>query len=87
MTREREIEILMKDGCTKPEAEKYLNRNGVTIFTAEDFEENFEQYMEDWYVDEDDIPAYQNMIDDKIPVTDWGIVTDNENTYYIMYEN
>lgn len=87
MTTERQIEILMEDGCTKSEAKKYLDRNGVTIFTAEDFEGNFEQYMEDWYIDEDDLPAYKNMIEKKIPVTDWGIVTDKKGTYYIMYEN
>lgn len=35
MTREREIELLMLDRCTKSEAEKHL-KNGSTIF--EDFE-------------------------------------------------
>lgn len=35
MTREREIELLMLDRCTKSEAEKHLE-NGSTIF--EDFE-------------------------------------------------
>lgn len=87
MTTERQIEILMEDGCTKSEAKKYLDRNGVTIFTAEDFEGNFKQYMEDWYIDEDDLLAYKNMVEKKIPVTDWGVVTDEEGTYYIMYEN
>lgn len=87
MTRERQVEILMKDGCSKLEAEKYLNRNGVAIFAADDFEENFEQYMEDWGVEEDDLLAYRDMIDKKIPVTDWSVVSDNDSTYYIMYEN
>lgn len=82
MTRERELEILMKDGCTKHDAEKHL-KNGCIIF--DDFEENFEKYMEEWDVDEDDIPMYRKMIDKKIPVPDWGVVEENENTYYIMY--
>lgn len=87
MTTERQIEILMEDGCTKSEAKKYLDRNGVTIFTAEDFEGNFDRYMEEWYIDEDDLQAYKDMIEKKIPIVDWGIVTDEEGTYYIMYEN
>ena len=45
MTREMEIEILMEDRCTKSEAEKHL-KNGTIIF--EDFEENFDKYMEEW---------------------------------------
>ena len=45
MTREKQIEILMEDRCTKSEAEKHL-KNGTTIF--EDFEENFDKYMEEW---------------------------------------
>lgn len=85
MTRERPVEILMKDGCSKSEAEKYLNRNGVTIFTAEDFEENFGQYMKDWNIDEDDLLVYKDMVERKIPASDWGIVEDNGKTYYIMY--
>ena len=32
MTREREIAILMKDNCTKSEAEKHL-KNGSIVFT------------------------------------------------------
>ena len=45
MTREKQIEILMEDRCTKSEAEKHL-KNGTTIF--EDFEENFDKYMKEW---------------------------------------
>lgn len=82
MTRERQMEILMKDGCTEQDAEKHL-KNGCTIFT--DFEENFNQYMKDWDIDEDDLPVYKNMLKHKIPASDWGIVEDNGKTYYIMY--
>ena len=51
MTREMEIEILMEDRCTKSEAEKHL-KNGTIIF--EDFEENFEKYMDEWDIEEEE---------------------------------
>lgn len=82
MTREREIEILMKDNCTKSESEKHL-KNGSTVF--EDFEEHFDDYMKEWDIEEEEILAYRKMIDEKIPVQDWGVVEDNGKTYYIMY--
>lgn len=37
MTKEREIEILMLDRCTKSDAEKHL-KNGSTVFEGDDFE-------------------------------------------------
>lgn len=82
MTREREIELLMLDRCTKSEAEKHL-KNGSTIF--EDFEENIESYLYEWNIKEEDKDEYRKMVTDKIPVRDWGIVEDNGKTYYIMY--
>lgn len=82
MTREREIELLMLDRCTKSEAEKHL-KNGSTIF--EDFEENIESYLDEWNIEEEDKDEYRKMITDKIPARDWGIVEDNGKTYYIMY--
>ena len=82
MTREREIELLMLDRCTKSESEKHL-KNGSTIF--EDFEENIESYLNEWNIEEEDKNEYRKMVTDKIPVRDWGIVEDNEKTYYIMY--
>ena len=82
MTREREIELLMLDRCTKSEAEKHL-KNGSTIF--EDFEENIESYLNEWNIEDEDKNEYRKMVTDKIPVRDWGIVEDNEKTYYIMY--
>lgn len=84
MIREREIEILMQDKCTRKEAEKYL-KNGTIIF--EDFGENFESYLDEWGIVEDGRDAYRKMIADKIPMTDWGIVEQDGNTYYIMYIN
>ena len=82
MTREREIELLMLDRCTKSEAEKHL-KNGSTIF--EDFEENIESYLDEWNIEEEDKDKYRKMVTDKIHARDWGIVEDNGKTYYIMY--
>ena len=82
MTREREIELLMLDRCTKSEAEKHL-KNGSTIF--EDFEENIESYLDECNIEEEDKDEYRKMVTDKIPARDWGIVEDNGKTYYIMY--
>ena len=82
MTREREIEILMEDRCTKSEAEKHL-KNGTIIF--EDFEENFEKYMDEWDIEEEEREVYRNMIETGIPVTDWGVVKLEGKTYYIQY--
>ena len=44
MTRAIEIEILMDNGSTKSEAENHLKK-GTVVF--DDFEENFDKYMED----------------------------------------
>ena len=86
----REIEILMQDGCTRAEAEKQL-KNGTTIF--EDFEENFDKYMEEWkagYAEDSEdyiemVESYRNMVETGIPATDWGIVKKDGKTYYIQY--
>lgn len=82
MTREREIEILMEDRCTRKEAEKHL-KDGATIF--EDFEENLESYLDEWDIEGEDREAYRKMVTDKIPVADWGIVEQDGKTYYIDY--
>ena len=82
MTREREIEILMHDGCTRAEAEKHL-KNGSVVF--DDFEENFDSYMKEWDCNEEEKEAYRKMIDSKNPATDCGVVDRDGNTYYIMY--
>ena len=82
MTREREVELLMMDRCTKSEAEKHL-KDGSTVF--EDFEENIENYLNEWNIGESDKDEYRKMVMNKIPVRDLGIVEDNGKTYYIMY--
>ena len=82
MTREKEIEILIKDGCTKSDAERHL-KNGTIIF--DDFEENLETYLNEWDIEEEDRDEFRKMVFDKIPVGYWGIVNEDEKTYYIMY--
>ena len=77
-----DVEILMKNGCTKTEAENHL-KNGSTIFT--DFEENFTQYMDEWGVDEEEREEYKQMIEGKKILPDWGIVKDAGKVYYIAY--
>lgn len=78
----RDVEILMMDKCTKKEAEDHLKK-GATIF--EDFEEKFEEYMDEWGIEGDERKEYEKMISDKIPLTDWGIVEDSGKKFYIMY--
>lgn len=82
MTRERQIEILTLDGCTKLEAEKHL-KNGTVIFA--DLAENLESYLDEWNIEVEDRDEYHRMVNDKIPARDWGIVEDSGKTYYIMY--
>lgn len=79
----------MMDRCTRSEAEKHLKR-GSTVF--EDFEENFDLYMDEWEsscIDEEEytqmVNSYKKMIETGEPVTDWGVVKENGKTYYIQY--
>lgn len=77
-----DFEVLMKDGCTKAEAENHL-KNGTQIIS--DFEKHFEDYMTEWCIDEDEKDKYKQMIETKEPIVDWGIVQTENNTYYIAY--
>ena len=85
MTKEKKIELLMLDRCTRQEAEN-LSRE-AEIFEEQDFRKFFDQYLEDMLVtDEEEITAYKKMLDEKIPVDSyWSIVNDEENTYFIRY--
>lgn len=78
------LEVLMLDRCTKAEAEKHL-KNGTAVFEGEDFEKNFNRYMDEWGIDEGDMVEYKAMIDEKKPVADWGIVENDGKVWYIMY--
>ena len=98
---EREIDFLMKVGCSKEDYERkieLLMKAGCSkkdaedhlkrgTFIYDDFEERFDQYMKDWDVEEEYIPMYKRMIEENIPIGDWDIVKDNGKTYYIQYVN
>lgn len=79
-----DIEVLMKNGYSKRKAEEELKR-GTVVFEGEDFERHFDDYMEEWGVDEEEQEKYRKMLEEKIAIPDWGIVEDDGNTYYIMY--
>lgn len=76
------IEVLKMDGCTEREAEKHLNRGTLVL---DDFEENFDKYMEEWDYDEEEKETCKNMITTGDPVADWGVVKLKGKTYYIQY--
>lgn len=75
-----DIEVLMKNGYSKRKAEEELKR-GTVVFEGEDFERHFDDYMEEWGIDEEEQEKYKKMLDKKTALPDWGIVEDNGNTY------
>lgn len=77
-----EIKILMMDGCTESEAKKHLEC-GTIVYS--DLPENFERYAEEWQLDEEEREAIKNMIDNKEPAHDWGVVEIDGKTYFIQY--
>lgn len=77
------LEILMLDGCTRAEAEKHL-KNGSAVFD-EDFEKNFELYMNEWGIEGEDQEEYKNMIQTQTPMADWGVVKCGGAVWYISY--
>lgn len=82
MTKEKQIEILIKDGHAPKEAQKHL-KNGAVIF--EDLEENFLMYSKEWDLTETEKADFLKMFQNKKPLQDWGIVTENGKNYYIQY--
>ncbi len=79
-----DLEILMMDNCTKAEAEKHL-KNGTVVFDGKDFENNFDSYMDELGIEEEYRSEYEAMINEKKPVSDWGVVEHKVGTWYIMY--
>ena len=69
--KNKDIEILMKDGCTAREAEKLL-KNGTIVCDAQSALE----YIDDAFTLED-VKAGT--------VSDWNYVKYNGEDYYIMY--
>lgn len=51
----------------------------------DDFEKHFADYMIEWSVSDEDAEDYKRMIETKTPLSDWGIVQTENNTYYIVY--
>lgn len=83
LSHEKEIEILMRDNCTRAEAEKHLKR-GAVIY--EDLtEKTLESYFEDWTVEEEYQEELRRMVKEGIPAKDWGVVNMDGKTYYIEY--
>ena len=77
-----EIKILMRDGCTESEAKKHLER-GTMVYMRRP--ENVERYAEEWQLDEEEREAIRNMIDNKEPAQDWGVVEIDGKVYFIQY--
>ena len=85
MIRDKKIKLLMMDGCTKSEAEKFLKKGSV-IF--EDFEEHIEDYLEEWDIEEEDKEEYRKMLVDKIPAKDsWRLTNYTVEEYNKLFEN
>lgn len=59
-----DIEVLMKNGYSKRKAEEELKR-GTVVFEGEDFERHFDDYMEEWGVDEEEQEKYRKMLEEK----------------------
>lgn len=79
---EKEIEILMLDRCTRTEAQKHLEK-GAIIFEGEDLEQNLEEYLDEWNIEERE--PFREMIRTGVPALDWGVVKKDGKTYYIQY--
>lgn len=81
---EKDIEILVQDGCTKKEAEKHL-ASGTVILDEEDFRTHFQDYMGEWDIKDGDQQPYKEMLENKIPLPDWGVVEYGGEWYFIAY--
>lgn len=81
---EKELLIIMEDNCTKSEAVDHLS-NGTVVYEKEEFVKFFDQYMDEWDVEEEDQEEYKKMIDTNKPVFDWGVVEYEGITYFIDY--
>lgn len=86
MTREDEIKVLMKDRCTKKEAEDALKRGSIVY---PDFEENLELYLAEAeeMIDKEYAESLRHMVETQTKICDWSIVEMNGKRYYIQYVN
>lgn len=94
MTENKKIEILRLIGFDKTEAKKRLE-SGTAFYSAEDFEENYMNYLEEWgmlqYEDEEEkievnktIEKYRKMVEEGITAPDWVIYEYEDKKYYIL---
>lgn len=81
---EKNVEILMKDRCTRKEAERFL-KNSTVVYDLKDFTEHFDQFMEDWQEDEEGIKAYRKMLETKEPIGGYSFVEYDGKEYLISY--
>lgn len=81
---EKKLMVVMEDNHTKKEAVDYLC-NGSAVYEKEEFVKFFDQYMNEWDVEEEDQEEYKKMIDTNKPVFDWGVVEYEGITYFIDY--
>lgn len=81
---EKKLEIIMEDNHTKKEAVDYLC-NGSVVYEKEEFVKFFDQYMDEWDVEEEDQEEYKKMIESNKPAFDWGVVEYEGITYFIDY--
>lgn len=91
MTKERQIQILMADRCTKAEAERFLN-DGTQIYTADELREILEKWPEELIPENTDPEevaetkaAYLEMLDHNIEMQDHSIVEVDGQKYIIAY--
>lgn len=88
MKKERQIEILMADRCTRKEAEKYLNYNSpisATIYDSQDVLNLPEERKDIW--DDEDLKMFYRMVETGRNMEDWGVVDFEGERYYIEYSN
>lgn len=81
---EKKLMVVMEDNHTKKEAVDYLC-NGSAVYEKEEFVKFFDQYMNEWDVEEEDQEEYKKMIETNKPAFDWGVVEYDGVTYFVDY--
>lgn len=85
----RDVDILMRDGCTKQEAEKYIKESRATVYgSLDDFKTDFgDAYLP---LLESNGAETDDELTEKLlakQIEDMGAVTIDGQTYVIVYEN
>lgn len=81
---EKRVGIIMEDNRSENDAIEAL-RNQTSIYEAEEFEEDFDIYMNDFDCDEEQKEEYWQMIKTKKPLSGWGFVKKDGKEYFIHY--